>query len=144
MEKKSEKRESIISYAYQPAIREIEKGLSLLSMRLKEDGIEFLLTERTEEHELPIDVTLWEGEDLHPIPCVVKGIKVNERGDLYVCIDLSDVCYTLDDLMDEFGDENSENIFCLYKDGELFMGDMQLDRDLVALVLLRSIDEYYS
>lgn len=144
MKKKSEKRESIISYAYQPAIREIEKGLSLLATRLKEDGKEFLLTERTEEHELSIDVTLWGGEDLHPIPCVVKGIKVDERGDLYICIDIPNVCYTLEDIMGEFSDENSEHVYCLYKDGGLFMGDMQLDTDLVALVLLRSIDEYYA
>ena len=48
------------------------------------------------------------------------------------------------DIMGEFGDENSEHVYCLYKDGGLFTGDMQLDTDLVALVLLRSIDEYYS
>ena len=143
MTKKSEKRESIMSYAYQPAIKEIEKGLCLLMMRLKADGKEFLLTERTEEHELSIDVTLWDGDDLHPVPCVVKGIKVDERGDLYICINIPNVCYTLEDLIDEFGDENSEHVYCLYKDGKLFTGDMQLDTDLVALVLLRSIDDYY-
>ena len=150
MEKKSEKRESIISYAYQPAIREIEKGLSLLAMRLKEDGKEFLLTEKGmgETTKLPIEVTIYEDcfgiVEIYPDIRVVKGIKVSEKGDLAILVGLDALIYTEEDLVREFDDERNEDIHCILKDGELFMGDETLDTELAALSLLRRIDEYYS
>ena len=150
MEKKSEKRESIISYAYQPAIREIEKGLSLLATRLKEDGREFLLTEKGmgETIKLPIEVTIYEDcfciGELLPNTRVVKGVKVSEKGDLAILVGLGAIIYTEEDLVREFDDERNEDVHCLLKDGELFMGDATLDTELAALSLLRSIHEYYS
>ena len=150
MEKKSEKRESIISYAYQPAIREIEKGLSLLVARLKEDGKEFLLTEKDmgENIKLPIEVTIYEDcfgiGEIYPDTRVVKGIKVSEKGDLAILVGLDALIYTEEDLVREFDDERNEDVHCILKDGELFMGDETLDTELAALSLLRSIDEYYS
>ena len=150
MEKKSEKRESIISYAYQPAIREIEKGLSLLATRLKEDGKEFLLTEKGmgENTKHPIEVTIYEDcyciGELYTNTRVVKGIKVSEKGDLSILVGFDALIYTEEDLVREFEDEGNEDVHCILKDGELFTGDETLDTELAALSLLRSIDEYYS
>ena len=149
MEKKSEKRESIISYAYQPAIKEIEKGLSLLATRLKEDGKEFLLTEggRGEHAKTPIKVTVYGGYGVGPLrphTLEVKGIKVGEKGELAIFVGFGVVVYTEEDLVSEFEDERNKDVHCLLKDGELFMGDETLDTELAALSLLRSIDEYYS
>lgn len=147
MTKKSEKRESIMSYAYQPAIKEIVKGLSLLMMRLKADGKEFLLTESAETDKLPIEVTVYIDFGVGYIQqqsYEVKGIRVTERGDLFILTNVDAVRYTEEDVITEFNEEESTNIHCLLKDGELFTGDETIDSDLAALALLRTIDEYYS
>ena len=149
MTKVLEKRESIMSYAYQPAIKEIVKGLSLLMMRLKADGKDVLLTEGgTGEHaKTPIEVTIYEDYGigpLHPDTREVKGIKVNKKGDLAIFVSFDVVVYTEEDLVREFDDETNEDVHCLLKDGELFTGDETLDTELAALSLLRNIDEYYS
>ena len=121
-----------------------------MATRLKEDGKEFLLTEKGmgETIKLPIEVTIYEDcfciGELLPNTRVVKGVKVSEKGDLAILVGLGAIIYTEEDLVREFGDERNEDVHCLLKDGELFTGDETLDTELAALSLLRSIDEYYS